>query len=253
MAVREAGPGVGESPAVLVTGASRGIGAAVARSLASAGCRLVLAARSADALERLASELPTDARAAADDITDTGSAARLVDITVQAYGKIDAIVCNAGILEVGALESASDEDIARTLNVNLIAPMRLARAAIPQMKQRGSGRIVFVASTFGFVSAPRYTLYSTSKAGVIGLTRSLAVELAASGVQVNAVAPGQVRTDMIAGALERFGEERIASTIPAGRVGEPEEVARAIRYLVMDAPEFMTGDVMNVDGGYLCR
>jgi NAD(P)-dependent dehydrogenase (short-subunit alcohol dehydrogenase family) len=131
--------------------------------------------------------------------------------------------------------------------------MRLARAAIPQMKQRGSGRIVFVASTFGFVSAPRYTLYSTSKAGVIGLTRSLAVELAASGVQVNAVAPGQVRTDMIAGALERFGEERIASTIPAGRVGEPEEVARAIRYLVMDAPEFMTGDVMNVDGGYLCR
>jgi NAD(P)-dependent dehydrogenase (short-subunit alcohol dehydrogenase family) len=244
---------VDEAPVVLVTGASRGIGAAVARDLSAAGCRLLLNARSADALDRLASELPNEARVLAVDVTHADGAAQLVDATVEAFGKIDAVVCSAGILHVGALESASDDDILLSLEVNLLAPMRVARSAIPHMKKRRRGRIVFVASTFGFVSAPRYTLYSTSKAGVIGLTRSLAIELAESGVQVNAVAPGQVRTDMIASALERFGEDKIASTIPAGRLGEPEEIARAIHYLVLDAPDFMTGDVMNVDGGYLCR
>jgi 3-oxoacyl-[acyl-carrier protein] reductase len=257
--VRVAAPSVsdvGPSPAVLVTGASRGIGAATARALARGGCRLLLSGRASQDLQELAGEL---GRAGADvgwvaaDLCETGSAEHLVRSTVDRFGLIDALVCNAGVLHVGALEDATDEDILNSVSLNLLAPMRLARAALVPMKQRRKGRIVFVASTFAFVSAPHYTLYSASKAGVVGLTRSLAVELASRGVQVNAVAPGQVRTEMIASALQRFGEDRIAATIPARRIGEAAEIAGVIRYLVLDAPDFMTGDVMMVDGGYVCQ
>lgn len=254
-----AAPGVAEasaSPVVLVTGASRGIGAATAQSLAAAGCSVMLTARTEQALRAQAEDLQRAGGTAqwlAADIAAPESAQRLIDHTVQTFGRIDALVGNAGVLHVGTLADASDEEIRRSFEINLFAPMRLARAAIPRMAAQRRGRLVFVASTFAYVSAPRYTLYSASKAGLVGLAKSLALELAGSGIQVNAVAPGQVRTDMIADALDRFGEQRIAQTIPAGRVGEPEEIARAVRFLVLEAPDFMTGDVMMLDGGYTCR
>jgi len=244
------------APVVLISGASRGIGAATARELSAAGCRLMLTARSSNALQQQAAELRAS-RAIVDwiatDISEPASAAYVVRRTIETFGTISALVCSAGLLHVGSLENATEEEILETLSVNLLAPMRLARETISTMREGRRGRIVFVASTFAYVSAPNYTLYSVSKAGVVGLTKSLAIELASIGVQVNAVAPGQVRTEMIAGALERFGENRIAATIPAGRVGEAGEIAKAIRFLTLDAPDFMTGDVMTVDGGYLCR
>jgi len=240
----------------LVTGASRGIGAASARALAHAGFELMLTARSAPELQQLARELDAAAKPVswlAADALAAGSADRLVAATVEAHGQLDALVCCSGVLKVTPLMDASDEDIDQSLGVNLLAPMRLARAAAHAMSPRGSGRIVFIASTFGFVSAANYSLYTVAKAGLIGLARSLAVELAPAGIQVNAIAPGQVRTDMIAAAIESVGEDRVARHVPAGRIGEPKEIAQVVRFLVAEAPSFLTGDVMVVDGGYLCR
>ena len=137
-------------------------------------------------------------------------------------------------------------------------PESAARSA--GLRPQFSGAIDFQNVTFTYANtkAPAldkvsFTVPAGTKAGLVGLARSLAVELAPHGIQVNAVAPGQVRTEMIASALDRFGEEAMARTIPAGRIGEPEEIARAVRFLVHEAPDFLTGDVMNVDGGYLCR
>ena len=244
------------APVVLIAGASRGIGAQVARALAARGCGLMLGARSRGDLEKLAGELQAGgARVAwaAIDATAAGACEALVRQTVEAHGRLDAIVCSAGALKVTRLVDASDDDILASLTLNLIVPIRLGRAAARVMLPQRSGRIVYIGSIFGAVSAPRYSLYSAAKAGIVGLTKSLALEFAADNVQVNAVAPGQVRTAMIAPALERFGEERIAGGIPSGRIAEPEEIASVVEFLVLDAPSAMSGSVLTVDGGFTCR
>ncbi len=244
------------APVVLIAGASRGIGAAVARTLAASGCDLMLSARSEADLGHLAEELrPCGTRIgwAAIDATATGASDALVGQTVETHGRLDALVCSAGALRVTRLVDASDDDILASLALNLMLPMRLSRAAARVMLAQRSGRIVYIGSIFGTVSAPHYSLYSAAKAGIVGLTRSLALEFAADNVQVNAVAPGQVRTAMIAPALERFGEERIARGIPSGRIAEPEEIASVVKFLLLDAPPAMTGSVLTVDGGFVCR
>ncbi len=243
-------------PVVLIAGASRGIGAGVARALAGRGCSLMLAARSRGDLARLAEELKpggTHAGWVAIDATEASACEEMVRQTVETYGRLDVLVCSAGALNVTRLVEASDDDILASLALNLMVPMRLSRAAARVMSPQRSGRIIYIGSIFGEVSAPRYSLYSAAKAGIVGLTKSLALELAADNVQVNAVAPGQVRTEMIAPALERFGEERIARDIPSGRIAEPDEIARVVEFLVLDAPAAMTGSVLTVDGGFVCR
>ena len=247
---------VAHAPVVLIAGASRGIGAQAARTLAARGCGLMLSARSQADLARLAEELkPGGARIAwaAIDAMEAGASEALVRQTVATHGRLDALVCSVGALKVTRLVDASDDDILASLALNLMVPMRLSRAAARVMLPQRSGRIVYIGSIFGAVSAPRYSLYSAAKAGIVGLTKSLALEFAADNVQVNAVAPGQVRTAMIAPALERFGEERIASGIPSGRIAEPDEIASVVEFLVLDAPGAMTGSVLTVDGGFVCR
>lgn len=255
MGVRAAAEGAPRRVA-LITGASRGIGAACARSLGAAGWDLMLTARSATDLQALARESSLHAVRAewiAQDALDPAGADALVGTTVETFGRLDALLCCAGVLKVASLLNVRDLDIDESLALNLLAPWRQARAAARVMVPNGSGRMVFISSIFGQVSAPNYSLYTVAKAGLIGLVRSLAVELAPHGVQVNAIAPGLVRTEMIAPAIDRFGEQRLTSTTPIGRIGEAEEIARAVRFLIDEAPDFLTGDVMAVDGGYLCR
>lgn len=181
----------------LVTGASRGIGAEVARSLAVAGFDLLLTARSAHDLEAVAKDVRAGggrASCLAADAEEPASSAAAVEAAQRTFGRLDALVCCAGVLDVVKLRDASDERLLRSLSLNLLAPMRFARDTARAMAQQRGGRIVFVASTFAFVSAAGYSLYTASKAGLVGLTRALALELVDDGIRVNAIAPGQVRT-----------------------------------------------------------
>lgn len=244
------------APVVLIAGASRGIGAQVARTLAAGGCDLMLSARSEVDLARLGEELRPDGRRiawAAIEATQAGASEALVRQTVEIHGRLDALVFGAGALEVTRLVDASDDDILASLALNLMVPMRLSRAAARVRLPQRSGRIVYIRSIFGAASAPRYSLYSAAKAGLVGLAKSLALEFAADNVQVNVVAPGQVRTAMVAPALERFGEERLARAIPSDRIAEPDEIASVVKFLVLGAPRATTGSVLTVDGSFVCR
>jgi NAD(P)-dependent dehydrogenase (short-subunit alcohol dehydrogenase family) len=246
-------------PRTLVTGAGRGIGATVAVRLANEGHRLALTARSRDELERVAAGLPdgTDVLVLPDDLMDPAAPARLVKAVDEAWGGVDVLVCNAGAGVSAPLAKTSDEDWQRMLDLNLTAPFRLLREAVPGMVDRGWGRVVVVASVAAKVGEPYIAAYVASKHGVLGLVRAAAAELARTGVTVNAVCPGYVDTPMtdatVRGIVELTGrsEEEARRILerkqPTGRLVTTEEVAEAVWACV--ANPGITGQGINVDGG----
>ena len=236
----------------LVTGASRGIGRAVASGLAADGFDLALvyagnADAAADAVAACEAAGAT-ARAYRCDVSNTDEVKATVDAVLADYGSVWALVNNAGITRDTLLARMKDEDFARVLDVNLTGAFNMMRALTrPLMRQRG-GRIVSMSSVVGLMGNAGQANYAASKAGLIGLTKSVARELAPRGVTVNAVAPGFVRTDMTA-ALPEQVVERYEGQIPLGRLADPEEVADVVRFLVSDAAAYVTGEVIRVDGG----
>jgi|RhiMethySRZTD1v2_1073278.scaffolds.fasta_scaffold77862_3 NAD(P)-dependent dehydrogenase (short-subunit alcohol dehydrogenase family) len=241
----------------IVTGAGRGIGAKVAAALAARGCDLMLTARTEPEIAGVAQEARCGGRRVAHlaiDLTAPDAVDALMESTLDAFGRLDIVVGCAGMLAASPYLETSDESLQRTINVNLLAPMRLSREAARAMCSRGGGRIIHVASMFAFVSSRQHVAYTACKAGLVGLTKALAVEFAGHGVQVNAIAPGHVRTPMIAQALALpDGERQLARHTPMRRIAEPEEVANVAAYLALDAPSFLTGEVVVLDGGYTCR
>jgi NAD(P)-dependent dehydrogenase (short-subunit alcohol dehydrogenase family) len=241
----------------LVTGASRGIGAAIARALAARGCHVVITARSASDLEAVASEIRRCGGTASvipADIVNREETMGLVRSILGAQGRIDILVSCAGVLNEAALLDLTDEALANAFETNLLAPARLTREVARAMVSQRSGRIIYIGSMFADVTARGYMAYTSSKAGLAGLAKTLAVELAPLGIPVNTVAPGHVRTDMIRELLDLpDGEARIARNTPSKRIAEPEEVASVVAFLALDAPSFLTGEVTRVDGGYTCR
>lgn len=236
----------------LVTGASRGIGRAVACGLAADGFDLALvyagnADAAADAVAACEAAGAT-ARAYRCDVSNADEVEATVDAVLADFGSVWALVNNAGITRDTLLARMKDEDFARVLDVNLTGAFNMMRALTrPLMRQRG-GRIVSVSSVVGLMGNAGQANYAASKAGLIGLTKSVARELAPRGVTVNAVAPGFVRTDMTA-ALPEQVVERYEGQIPLGRLADPEEVAGVVRFLVSDAAAYVTGEVIRVDGG----
>ena len=236
----------------LVTGASRGIGRAVASGLAADGFDLALvyagnADAAADAVAACEAAGAT-ARAYRCDVSNADEVKATVDAVLADFGSVWALVNNAGITRDTLLARMKDEDFARVLDVNLIGAFNMMRALTrPLMRQRG-GRIVSMSSVVGLMGNAGQANYAASKAGLIGLTKSVARELAPRGVTVNAVAPGFVRTDMTA-ALPEQVVERYEGQIPLGRLADPEEVAGVVRFLVSDAAAYVTGEVIRVDGG----
>jgi len=248
-------PGSGRT--CLVTGASRGIGAAVAAALAGEGHRVALLGRDAAALEQVAATLPGPTLTVVADVTDPGAADAAFGRIERSWGPVEVLVSSAGAGVAAPLAETSDSDWARMLDLNLTAPFRLIRRAVPSMTERGWGRIVVIASVVAKRGEAQVAAYTASKHGVLGLVRAAAAELARAGVTVNAVCPGYVDTPMteatIASIAARSGRSSddaratLARRQPIGRLIDPAEVAEAVRFCVANAA--VTGQGINVDGG----
>ena len=238
---------------VLITGASRGIGAACARRFARDGWKVAVHYYKSEA-EALA--LAEELRAAGaeavpvrGDLSDPAQAARAVEGAQATLGHLDALVCNAGVaLPVQLLTDTTDDQWRRVMGTDLDGVFFTLRAAIPGMVSRKRGAIVTVSSMWGVTGGSCEAPYSAAKAGVIGLTKALAKELGPSGIRVNCVAPGAIETDMTA-FLTPEDRAALADEAPLGRMGAPEEVAEAVRFLAGEEARFITGQVLRVDGG----
>lgn len=238
----------------IVTGASRGLGRAMAVALAEAGADVALAARSQPDLEetaRLVAATGRRALAVATDVTVYAQVEALVERTVTELGGLHVVVNNSGIARVAPLAQMSPEDFRAVLEVNLIGAFNGCRAAAAHLIAQKSGKIVNVASMLAQVGLPGYSVYSASKSGITGFTRALAVEWARHSIQVNAIAPGWFVTDMNA---EAFGDprvrERLLRDIPARRTGRLDEIGPLVVYLASAASDFMTGQTLFLDGGH---
>jgi NAD(P)-dependent dehydrogenase (short-subunit alcohol dehydrogenase family) len=244
----------------LVTGAARGIGAAIARVLAADGARLTLLGRDRDALQRLAAELPGEAHGiVVADVADEAQVHSAFDEARAARGPLAILVNNAGQAESAPFAKTSLELWQRMLAVNLTGSFLCAQAALPDMLAAGHGRIVNIASTAGQRGYAYVAAYVAAKHGVIGLTRALALELAKKGVTVNAVCPGYTETDIlresIANVVAKTGRSEaearagFAAGNPQGRIVQPEQVADAVRWLCGDAAAAINGQSISVSGG----
>lgn len=242
-----------EGRVALVTGAGRGIGRALALALAGVGADIALAARSVGEIEKVAAEvegLGRRALAVPTDVTDEAEVERLVGRVLEELGGLDVLVNNSGVIHAAPLVETSAEEWDRVVSTNLRGTFLCMRAAGRHFLERGEGKVVNVASNFAFMGVPRFASYSASKAGVISLTRSAAIEWASSGVQVNAIAPGYVETDMNAAA--RSDEKisaKIVGQIPSRRMARAEELGPLVVYLASSASDFMTGETLVFDGG----
>lgn len=232
----------------LVTGASGGIGGAIARALHAQGATLALSGTRTGPLEELAAELGERAIVTPANLTDTAATEALIKTVEEQAGGLDILVNNAGLTRDGLLLRMKDEDWQTVLDVNLTAGMRLARAALRGMMKKRWGRIVGISSVVGATGNPGQTNYAASKAGMIGFSKALAAEVAARNITVNLVAPGFIATPMT-DALPEEQREKLSERIPAGRLGKPEDVAAAVLYLASDEASYVTGHTLHVNGG----
>ena len=233
----------------LVTGASGGIGGAIARALHAQGAEVALAGTRTAALEALAAELGQRAHPLTADLADPEAADRLVrDAEAAMGGRLDILVNNAGITRDNLALRMKDEDWQAVIDLNLTAAFRLTRAALRGMLRRRHGRIVCVTSGVGVLGNPGQANYAAAKAGMIGMAKSIAAEVAARGITVNCVAPGFIATAMTK-ALNEDQTARATAAIPTGRFGNADEVAAAVVYLASTEAAYVTGATLHVNGG----
>ena len=241
-------------PVILITGALTGIGRATALAFADIGARLVISGRRPDegrALEAELLQLGAEAHFVQADVRHDDDVRNLVDQAVARFGRLDVAINNAGTEgQPGLIVNQTAESYAATFETNVLGTLLSMKHELRVMTAQGSGSIVNISSTYGHEGAPYASVYAGSKHAVEGMTKSAALEVAASGVRVNAVAPGPTDTGM----LDRFtgtpeNKAALASGVPLGRVGKPAEVAAAVLFLASDAAAFMTGQIVTVDGG----
>ena len=240
----------------LITGAASGMGAATAREFRAAGGQVVIVDRN----EQLAAQVAGDIDAGPSvvgDVSDPAFCAHAVETALQRYGRLDVLVNAAGIIVRADALGTTDEQWQRVMNVNVNGVFYMSRAAIGPMKQQGHGVIVNFGSIWGSVGAAGVVAYCASKGAVHQITRAMALDHARDGIRINAVCPGEVNTPMLASERSQpvTAElmQRIAESVPAGRLAEPVEIARVVLFLASDAASYMTGALVNVDAGYTAR
>ena len=232
----------------LVTGASGGIGEAVARALHAQGATVVLHGTRAEKLEALQKDLGARAFALAVDLSDRDAVAGLVDAASALAGPISILVNNAGITRDGLLMRMKDDDWDSVLEVNMTASMSLCRAAMRGMMKAKTGRIISISSVVGVTGNAGQTNYAASKAGMIGFSKSLAAEVASRGLTVNVVAPGFIETPMT-DVLDELQKSALLARVPAGRLGHADEIAATVAFLASDEAAYITGATLHVNGG----
>lgn len=232
----------------LVTGATGGIGAAIAKALHAAGATVAISGRNEDKLKSLASELKERVHVIPADLSSAEDANKLIEDAAKAMERIDILVNNAGLTRDGLSMRMKDEDWQQVLDVNLTAPFRLARAAQRGMMKARWGRIINITSVVGVTGNPGQTNYCASKAGMIGWSKSMAAEIASRNITVNCIAPGFIATAMT-DALTDDQKGAINGTIPMGRMGTSEDIAAAAVYLASNEAAYVTGQTIHVNGG----
>lgn len=236
----------------IVTGGSRGIGRAVAVRLAKDGMNLVINYRgnsaAAEETERLCRELGAEVLLVQGDVSRAEDCENLAAQAKEAFGRVDVLVNNAGITRDGLLARMTEEDFRAVLDVNLVGPWNMMKAVNRIMMKQRYGRIVNLSSVTGLMGNMGQTNYAAAKAGILGMTKSYAREVASRGITVNAVAPGFIDTDMTE-AMPEGAKDKIITGIPMGRTGKPEDVAEAVAFLASEQAGYITGEVLRVDGG----
>lgn len=236
--------------AALVTGASGGIGGAIARALHRQGATVLLAGTRLAALDALAAELGGRVHVRGADLSDATAPDSLIKAAEETMGKLDILVNNAGLTRDGLALRMKDEDWQAVLDVNLTAGFRLARAALRGMMRRRAGRIIGISSVVGVAGNPGQVNYAAAKAGMIGFSKALAAEVASRAITVNCIAPGFIISAMTE-VLNTEQKERILAGIPMGRMGSSEEIAAAAVFLASDEAAYITGQTLHVNGGML--
>lgn len=234
--------------AALVTGASGGIGSAIARALHAQGANIAISGTRREALEALASELKQRVHVLPCDLADKEAVEALVPKAEEAMQKLDILVANAGVNRDNLLVALRDEDWEQVININLTATFRLTRAAVKGMMRRRFGRIIGITSVVGVTGNAGQSNYTASKAGMIGMIKSVAAEYAKRGITANCVAPGFIATPMT-DRLNDKQRETILARVPAGRLGTGPDVAAAVVYLASDEAAYVTGQTLHVNGG----
>ena len=232
----------------LVTGATGGIGAAIAKTLSKQGAKLVLSSTKEERLKDLAAEIGNDCKILACNLSDAMQVDALFDKAEELVGQIDILVCNAGITKDNLILRMKDEDFDQVLDVNLKSTFILNRDAIKKMMRRKYGRIINIASVVGVTGNPGQANYVASKAGMIGMSKSMAQEIATRGITINCVAPGFIQSPMTE-ILNDQQREAILAKIPAGKMGEASDIGTAVAFLASAEASYITGHTLHVNGG----
>ena len=233
---------------VLITGSTGGIGKSIARKMKEKGAKLILSGTRQDALNNLVSEFGNEAKGIVTDLNNKDDIIFLADEAEKCFGQIDVLINNAGITADNLFMRMKDEDWEKVININLTAGMRLTRQVIRSMIKKRFGRVIFISSVVGYTGNAGQTNYSASKSALVGLTKSLALEVASRGITCNLIAPGFISTPMT-DKLSDDQKSNIVKNIPVNRLGMPDDISNACVYLASDEASFITGSTLHINGG----